>query len=199
MDSNIYLRIIPLLKLWNEWRREWVNSHREDFTRTTENNYLKDWVANYEISDWMKKVAKHPKIAFTRLVEYDLETIKHEELVRLDEEIPFRLKDFIFMDDPFLNPEKTTLWHPKDWVEAHKNSNNPSSVFVTCLPGHFLVTKPILLVDGDETKQISLVINSYFSDYVPNKALSAFHSLYFHHDVDACIERRKAPIKTFPV
>ena len=174
------------MDLWNKWRQKWIKDHQIMFTAEEELKYMQDWVANYEISDWVEKEQSNKQIGFVRRIENDFASLTHEEKERVDEEIPFRNKYSLFMDDPFLSASPNSkLWCPEDWVrEFHKNPT--PRVFVVDVGGHFVAAKPIRIREGDSCTPVMLVINSYTPNCLPNTIISSLYSLFFEQDASSC-------------
>jgi hypothetical protein len=78
-------------------RQKYIAEYSHEFTNESEKNrYMEDWVANYEISDWLKRGKCNDKliIHFFRCVERSPDTCDHEEARRLIEEAPFQHLQF---------------------------------------------------------------------------------------------------------
>jgi len=89
-DSMMFIQIA---------RINYIVAHQQDFSnKKDEGIYMKDWVANYEISDYLN-TNPNPHIIFLRNIERKPETCKHEEKKRLVEEIPFHNDDFFFLNN----------------------------------------------------------------------------------------------------
>eukprot|EP00295_Goniomonas_pacifica_P049309 CAMPEP_0175920408 /NCGR_PEP_ID=MMETSP0108-20121206/12911_1 /TAXON_ID=195067 ORGANISM="Goniomonas pacifica, Strain CCMP1869" /NCGR_SAMPLE_ID=MMETSP0108 /ASSEMBLY_ACC=CAM_ASM_000204 /LENGTH=180 /DNA_ID=CAMNT_0017243119 /DNA_START=52 /DNA_END=591 /DNA_ORIENTATION=+ len=140
------------------WRKRYVEAHLGDFTARTTAEYYRDWVANYEISDWMNQ-ERDQGVNFLRNV--DRTDLKHEEAVRLVDEVPFQhLKKFV-------HSSSGALLTPSAFLS--QDVANP--VFIvdcqdTC--GHFVLALPLLLTeDADDTPAtpVTLVLNTLPGSY----------------------------------
>lgn len=173
------------MEIWNSWRCSWINNHINDFSDDIEKkSYISNWVANYEISDWIK-MNNDPNIAFIRIVGLeDEDKVLHEEGIRYKEEAPFRENYSIFIDDPFLknNENNNSFWTPENWIENHfaLPFSERAKVFIADVSGHFVVFKPVLFLMNDGSKTpLLLLINSFKQNTLPNYVASAFFDLYF--------------------
>lgn len=164
-----------------EWRKTYIKNNEDKFSQEQKDHYIKDWVANYEISDWLKLV-KNEKVCFIRTVEYSPDTYDkatYEEKERLLEELPFFEKYRILIDDPLLDKSNKYLWHPEEWLT--KSQNTPK-VFVVDVIGHFVVALPIIC----EGNNMLLVINSYTPDSCGTMPISSFFELFFNKNYESC-------------
>jgi hypothetical protein len=161
-------------------RSGWVNNHPDEFDEKTGPAYLRDWIANYEISDWIK-LQKRPNMAFVRTIDRPPNSCDHEELIRVTEEARFvEAGNIVVIDDPSLD-EIQHLWHPSEWLQ--KNDGQPK-VFVCDVVGHFVALKPVIL---QESKlKLLLVINSFMHDSIDSQSISCCYSMYFDHDSQTC-------------
>jgi hypothetical protein len=76
-------------------RQQYIGSHASEFlSDSSRRGYLKNWVANYEISDIIK-LMRYDDVHFMRQIERG--TVHNEEERRLIEEIPFR-NGYFFME-----------------------------------------------------------------------------------------------------
>ena len=149
-------------------RHKYVLNHKSSFpvefinsgTVHDEERYLRDWVANYEISDWLK-MNKNGRIHFVRRLERDIENVHHEEKARLKEEEGFL--DLNMFYDVTLENGETLRTRPSEWVERFASTiESEPPVFIADVEGHFVVLKPIIFIapDGSESPLI-LLLNTY--------------------------------------
>lgn len=124
-------------------RKAYLETHQKDFKLEEKAYYLKDWVANYEISDYILSLQDETldNLFFFRFVGWDfpLEASKctHEEKERLVEEIPFTGKKHII--ETFY--PKRQLLTLEEWVTIYRKSiylKEKPVVFVVDIKGHFL-------------------------------------------------------------
>jgi hypothetical protein len=139
------------MRFITEDRSRYVESHPASFpTEREAQSYKKDWVANYEISDFVRNLApeisKH--IIFVRFNQYpELKSAKHEERIRLEEEKslePYIIETFAssidgitFQKDRKLNSSTAIL---------AERGGRLGRVAIIDLNGHFAVAVPC----GDE-------------------------------------------------
>ena len=129
-----------------------------------EERYLRDWVANYEIGDWLQ-LKKNRRVHFVRRIERDIADVYHEEKERLAEEAPFAHLN-MFYDVTLSSGERLHLT-PSQWLERFGESlKTEPPVFIADVEGHFVVLKPIFLIDkhGKESPLV-LVLNTFKPDY----------------------------------
>ena len=153
-------------------RQKYVLSNKTSFpveminsgTVYDEERYLRDWVANYEISDWLQ-LKKNGRVHFVRRIERDQTDVYHEEKERLGEEAPFAHLN-MFYDVTLSTGERLHLT-PSQWLERFGESlKSDPPVFIADVEGHFVVLKPIFLIDehGKESPLL-LLLNTFKPDY----------------------------------
>jgi hypothetical protein len=91
-EKQVFQQTAQVMQFISERRAEYISSHRSAFTQKEELHYLKNWVANYEISDYFQSldpdISQH--IVFVRFNQYpEYESATHEERDRLQEEAQF--------------------------------------------------------------------------------------------------------------
>ena len=141
--------VVPLvedsMKFIQNSRKMYVESQptSECFTEKDKADYMKDWVANYEISDYMRSLNDNHKnqalktLCFLRYVGLDQpesKDCKHEEKERLEEEKPFIGKKFFI--ESF--HERRRLETVDEWKKANYIGNNKTFIFIADLNGHFV-------------------------------------------------------------
>ena len=155
-----------------ETRQKYVLNHKTSFpvefinsgTVHDEEKYLRDWVANYEISDWLRKT-RNARIHFVRRIERDVGEVHHEEKLRLSEEQPFAHLCMFY--DVTIETGETLHLSPSQWLERFGGSlETDPPVFIADVGGHFVVLKPVILVgeSGSESPLI-ILLNTYKPDY----------------------------------
>ncbi|KAI6645879.1 hypothetical protein LOD99_13137 [Oopsacas minuta] len=167
-------------------RQKYVLNHKTNFpvelinsgTIYDEERYLRDWVANYEISDWLHK-KKNGKIHFVRRLERDLGEVYHEEKDRLNEEEPFLHLNMFY--DVTLNTGERLHLTPSQWLERFGESlDSDVPAFIADVGGHFVVLKPIILIDkeGKESPLI-LILNTFKPDYTKVVTVTGTFNMLF--------------------
>jgi len=138
-------------------RKNYLNAYSSNFkTKKEKKEYMRDWVANFEISDLFRNTpmtfdnlyfARHCAMTYPTLAE----KCQHEQKRRLFEELPFAenktfLESFnprreLFSEDEFVAKDRSSL---------NFNDDKPM-VFVGDLMGHYitLVALKIKLENGD--------------------------------------------------
>ncbi|KAJ5075228.1 hypothetical protein M0811_07581 [Anaeramoeba ignava] len=174
--DNLVPYVEDAMKFIQNDRENYVKTHSNEFsTEKEKENYLRDWVANYEISDYIKYKA-NPNVIFSRFIERDFgpfSKLNHEEKRRLEEEVPFRKYKF-FLDSP--NPKKgeqNILQNPEEWLNENiknenitKNENDSqidwksNKIIITDSTGHFTVSLPLILLQNQKKTNTLLVLNS---------------------------------------
>lgn len=176
-------------------RRAYVVVHRGAFTdERAVQEYFSDWVANYEISDYLLKEAAcgvlPTSVHFLRFNQMpEVGKAEHEELERMSEEMPFgkALQEGVndkesceleptasrYIIEVF-SPERQ-LVRPETWLGRH-HALEPC-VFVVDVNGHFVVAMPLIEdVPGQEHKRL-LVLNSSHANYLRSRALAFLFDL----------------------
>lgn len=164
-------RLAAVMSWLQSERKAYVLSHASEFVDAASvTKYMRDWVANYEISDWLgRRAATGARpIGFIRHIERDPDSCAHEEARRLPEEAPFaELLLFIEL-----------------WDGATRSHLRPSQVpvsarcqraYVADLLGHFVAYRPVRLLCSDGSDRIDdvlLLINSMASNYCTRPAVA---------------------------
>ena len=153
-------------------RHKYVLSHKSSFpvefinsgTVHDEERYLRDWVANYEISDWLR-MKKNGRVHFVRRIERDLDNVHHEEKTRLKEEEAFM--DLNMFYDVTVESGETLRLRPSEWLERFAGTlESEPPVFVADVEGHFVVLKPIIFTDSNGSESpLILLLNTYKPGY----------------------------------
>lgn len=168
-DTNkVYKQVEKAMKFIYIDRMKYLEEYENEFSNERERSaYLSDWVANYEISDYMTAFP-NKRIHFVRAIERNFEKVNHEEKRRLEEEIPFRNLDF-FVDGA---GQKTS---PKDW----KQMSWENVIFIVDMVGHFVVMKPVLLKMNQNIEKTLLLINSMKGDHLSRDMTKKVFHLWF--------------------
>lgn len=156
-------------------RTEYINKNSNLFLSEIEKQfYLKDWVANYEISDYLK-TNPLKNLFFFRFCGLDFPTeaaeCKHEEAKRLIEEEPFKGQTYFI--ESFYPEQK--LQSINDWKKNYKDflqNNDEGIVFVTDLKGHFVVFFAFFLLLNNKKIPFVILIDSTKNTYM-NSAVTA--------------------------
>ncbi|KAL6055611.1 RNA pseudouridylate synthase domain containing protein 2 [Balamuthia mandrillaris] len=169
-----------------EKKRGLFNVHSEARTR-----YMKDWVANYEISDWLKQHGQEKyydgrtRIHFVRQVERNVEQCKHEERRRLKEEEQFHHLAFFVESKSEEDETETMLLTPLEWASTHlklkqEKNDKRRDVFIMDLGGHFAVM--VCFVDGDveAEQETAVLLNTTQTDYHERAVVDAVCRMYFY-------------------
>eukprot|EP01130_Rhizamoeba_saxonica_P002854 TRINITY_DN1269_c5_g2_i1.p1 TRINITY_DN1269_c5_g2~~TRINITY_DN1269_c5_g2_i1.p1 ORF type:complete len:186 (+),score=42.37 TRINITY_DN1269_c5_g2_i1:847-1404(+) len=171
-------RVEEFMEYLQEDRSNYINGHRDLFKdNSARNKYQRDWVANYEISDWLK-LKYHKNTLFIRNIEPDPQNCDHVEAERLVEEVPFR--DFPY-SNWFVEVSRngtTELVAPHLW-EGSDGEND--IVCIVDLLGHFGVIKPFEVVgDDDSVEEVLVLINTTNNDYLHKPILQWFYQKWFN-------------------
>ena len=124
-----------------ECRQKYVDTHQSDFKNEKEQrDYLRDYVANYEISDFLQHTTKEKpfeNVFFIRYVAWgfpeEASSCTHEEQNRIQEELKFLEEDFI-MESFCPKREVESLF---EWKKINREKEE-CLVFVGDLKGHFV-------------------------------------------------------------
>jgi hypothetical protein len=152
------------MKFIFDWRSKYIQDHLSDFpTEKSKKDYIRAWIANYEISDYLKSKSPLANILFLRYnetPEYDHAT--HEEKDRMKEQFPFGGKKGQKSDQSSFGPndsmmivEKFTperkLLRPEDAITDPNIRKFRAAVidvnghFVTCVPYHDSDGKKVII------------------------------------------------------
>ena len=167
-------------------RQKYVLHHKSSFpvelinsgTVKDEERYLQDWVANYEISDWLRK-NRNASIHFVRRIERDLGEVLHEEKSRLSEEEPFSHLNMFY--DVTTETGETLHLSPSQWLERFGGSlETHPPVFIADVGGHFVVLKPVILVGkGGSESPLIILLNTYKPDYTKVPTVTGTFNMLF--------------------
>jgi hypothetical protein len=131
-------------------------------TETERKRYQKDWVANFEISDWLVS-QRNENVVFARTIDLDNDQ-EHEELERMSVQQPFE-DQALFLDSSD-GKGGQTLQHCSTWLEGHplQAYHIRKPVFIADGRGHFFVMKPTLVTDSKQPdtppREVLIVLNS---------------------------------------
>ena len=169
-----------------ETRQKYVLHHKSSFpveflnsgTVHDEERYLRDWVANYEVSNWLRK-NKNTNIHFVRRIERDVGEVYHEEKSRLSEEEPFSHLNMFF--DVTIETGETLHLSPSQWLERFGGCLEAHPpVFIADVGGHFVVLKPVILVgEGGSESPLILLLNTYNPDYTKVPTVTGTFKMLF--------------------
>lgn len=183
-----------------ECRQVYVDANTPDFKSPSEvAHYKSDWVANYEISDYLVAEAGRgsllDSVHFFRYNQIpELESATHEERLRLEDERCFgsalpgggdckvnaELEPGAtrFFVERFL-PEHALL-RPEQWAR-HRERDAAPPVFVVDVHDHFVAAVPLVIEPSSDTAggPTLLVVNTTGANYLHNPALVYLFDLVF--------------------
>eukprot|EP00470_Lotharella_oceanica_P010091 CAMPEP_0170188704 /NCGR_PEP_ID=MMETSP0040_2-20121228/45001_1 /TAXON_ID=641309 /ORGANISM="Lotharella oceanica, Strain CCMP622" /LENGTH=327 /DNA_ID=CAMNT_0010436059 /DNA_START=99 /DNA_END=1082 /DNA_ORIENTATION=- len=194
-----------MASIYND-RLKYTKDHAQAFpTPNDVEKYLRDWVANYEISDYLIKEMKGQTedvggIHFVRYNQYpERNGATFEEKARLAEEKRFGGHKFgdkarveleegaaRFLIEPFV-PERK-LCRPEEWMDwrnklsKQKSSQSPFQIFVLDLNGHFCTAFSCFVKKAGTGKEASphlVMINTTNSSYISSGAPCAAYDIAF--------------------
>jgi hypothetical protein len=146
---------------YHQDRVEYLKRYASEFeTEDEKNHYLNDWIANYEISDFMRLKMKDPKVHFIRRIEKG--TVKHEELRRVAEEKPFREYEFfveLFVTEEEKSPEELQrrLVTASEWRELRRSGVHNGNTFIFDTLGHFVLLKALYFRKAENEEPIPVL------------------------------------------
>lgn len=174
-------------------RTAWLDAHSKDFTPVARQRYLSAWVANFEISDWLREKSP-PGVYFARYNQWpEFGVSTHEEAERLIEEKQFGGKtgpegnvygpgEAVFFVEQFrpwkfLRPEEFNppLLHPL--------------VLAADLNGHFVTCAALKLREGETEVPMLLVLNTTGTKYADH--CGYVFDLCFHPEAAVANGQRK--------
>ncbi|CAD8089373.1 unnamed protein product [Paramecium sonneborni] len=139
---------------------QWLNSNSKDA-----NNYMKDWVANFEISDYLRS-KKFENIYFIRNVAFDhpelMNEIKYEEKDRVQEELPFK-GDSIFIDYGFTS----------QFIKRKDFEYSSQHIYVIDILGHFICS----IVLENQGKKLILLLETMENNRIKNPTIQQFYKI----------------------
>eukprot|EP00746_Dinoflagellata_sp_MGD_P027350 gnl/MRDRNA2_/MRDRNA2_164566_c0_seq1.p1 gnl/MRDRNA2_/MRDRNA2_164566_c0~~gnl/MRDRNA2_/MRDRNA2_164566_c0_seq1.p1 ORF type:complete len:323 (-),score=65.81 gnl/MRDRNA2_/MRDRNA2_164566_c0_seq1:107-1075(-) len=174
-------------------RKSYIQNHQKDFPSYDEQEeYMRAWVANYEISDYLQKSNAPQNSYFFRYNQWpERDAATHEERDRIEEErefgsdalgnkgsVPLMEGATRFILERF-QPQRM-LQRPEAWLSEHENEVSFTApvlpcIFIVDVNGHFLVAFDAIL-DG---KLTLVVINTTAGSYLQYPALSYIFDLVF--------------------
>ncbi len=175
-------------------RQQYITENPHEFkTKKDKEKYMKDWVANYEISDLLQIFPPlNDNVFFLRHVSFQypnlVKDVKHEEKRRLVEEEQFQDQKFII--ESFSKVRK--LQTIDQWIYEEKAKklieSNKSLVFVTDLLGHFVTILACGMKKEDgKIEKTLLLINSVEENYLKHsrcqEALFTIAQLVFPEEI----------------
>jgi len=166
-------------------RRDYIHKYQHEFKSVEdEKKYMLDWVANYEIGDWLTTHFSK-QVHFFRHLHKSVEPgtpVDHEEERRLPEEEPFLPRKYVLQSqDGSEKSPRSVMRIGEDFVQYHKGQQlNP--VFIVDVIGHFVVGKPLLLKGGDREDHmpVFLCINSTVGNYLRSSSFPELFDLWFN-------------------
>lgn len=189
-----------VMKFVQQCRHEYIEKHTTRFENPSVDipHYQSDWVANYEISDFLRTEAATGALSdsihffrYNQMPEFD--EAKHEERERMEEErcfgsavipgdkqsAPLQPGATRFIVECFVAPEQG-LRRPEHWAQAHMEHGTPA-VFVVDVNGHFVVAVPLKIQEmlGDAVVHTLVVINTSSACYLDSPALVYLFDLAF--------------------
>eukprot|EP00933_Yihiella_yeosuensis_P002227 TRINITY_DN10368_c0_g4_i1.p1 TRINITY_DN10368_c0_g4~~TRINITY_DN10368_c0_g4_i1.p1 ORF type:complete len:317 (-),score=58.27 TRINITY_DN10368_c0_g4_i1:82-1032(-) len=209
-QSKVVTQVSRAMAYISKARRAFIAERAADFKdKELQRRYMSDWVANYEISDFLRSQASQaekdgfPKnLFFFRYNQMpEIDDAKHEELARLEEERCFggRLLGSAgdkatcelepgasrFIVEQFL-PTRDLL-RPSDWAlasSASTSTRESPDVFIVDVNGHFVAAAAMYIEEEgeascSESMPTLLVINTTHGNYLDRPALTYLFDLAF--------------------
>eukprot|EP01022_Parablepharisma_sp_SALTPOND_P034204 TRINITY_DN908_c0_g1_i1.p1 TRINITY_DN908_c0_g1~~TRINITY_DN908_c0_g1_i1.p1 ORF type:complete len:275 (-),score=30.48 TRINITY_DN908_c0_g1_i1:158-982(-) len=154
-----------------ESRKTYIENNKDEFGKEIDiKSYIKDWVATYEMSDYLRQIKEVPEnLVFLRQVAWDhpenVMGINHEEAIRVKEELPFKGQGFFI--ETFAPTRR--LWTVAEWMKNCKKDlkkANKPLVVIADLLGHFVTCLCFELIRGTQTKKTVLLLDSTTMRYL---------------------------------
>lgn len=182
-------------------RERWMSSRPGEYPSASDKRrYASAWVANYEISDYLRqRPSVQPELSnvfFLRHNQWpERRNATHEERVRLVEEEAFggsvdssgRAKfepgSSVYIVEVFV-PERR-LQTPEEFRKQHVHKINPAdtcAIFLADLNGHFVVALPLLLAQSgnpSEAANAVAVVNTTGTSYLENMTCCFIYDLIY--------------------
>ena len=192
----IEARVDTTLKTYHDWRKAYVERFPAKFkSKADANSYMKNWIANYEISDHLRQycaatrnsssTSRLNQILFVRANQWP---IRHEatleEYDRMEEEERFGGKaselgvDFdaekgersVIIEIP----NKKLLLKPDEWMSQHARATPYPRIAVVDLQGHYAVALCFKSAGGVPT---TIHFNTMGPPYIQHHMLLLTHAL----------------------
>jgi len=170
-EKNVHV-VEPVMQWLRNRRLNYVSENENEFKNEREKRgYLSDWVANFEISDYIKENFQgNDHIFFIRHLNegmgIPLDLLKHEELKRLKEEEEFKGYEWII----------ETSSHRCVPQEFNRNFGSCNKdIFMTWIAGHYVVMIPMRL--NNESHLV--LFNSCKEKYIDQSIVRQLGNLYF--------------------
>jgi len=160
-------------------RRAWIAQQQKSFTSRSSQQYMKAWVANYEVSDYMIQSGDRAAgVFFMRYNQWpERNTAEHEELARLQleesqfggnqtgdkTEVALEQGAARFIIEEFRPVRQLT--RTADWGPHAENS-----VFVIDLNGHFVAALSAIV----DQKRTLILFNTTSANYINGAAAATF-------------------------
>ena len=196
LDLNVKELVEPHLEqamktIYNQ-RAKYISEFAHEFSTPKEKNkYLKDWIANYEISDVMREQCfQRENLFFFRQNPFnfpkEVQKIKHEELKRLKDIEHLKEEEFII--------EKFCVKNGLIAINQFKQENyfktlikNDKSMILICdLVGHFVCFVVCFVFYNDTIEKNIILVNSTENNYIfcRKKEIEAIADLTFQLNKD---------------
>jgi len=198
--SEVAAKAESMMQFLQQCRKRYVNDHLSDFHGAgDDSHYMRDWVANYEISDYLCGQAEQEllpdNIHFFRYNQMpEIETATHEERMRLEEERCFGVAvsdgDKVtaklepgatrFIVERFTSEH--ALLRPEHWFKQKTSEDQAPPVFVVDVNDHFVAAVPLFVVENPSKpagEPVLIVVNTTGSSYLRSPALVYLFDLAF--------------------
>ena len=164
-DSKVVRSLIEApMKSIQTQRKEYIASHKSEFkTRRDEDGYITDWVANFEISDYIQSInSELDNVFFLRHCGWEFPELaaetKHEEARRIEEEKCFKgQKVFIEVFWP-----KRKLMSIEEFIKERRDikifKEGRPMVFIADLLGHFVTFVALKIRETTKIVQEGLIL-----------------------------------------
>jgi hypothetical protein len=171
-DESVVLPLIEQAMIQIQKAREdYILKNKQKFSDPEINKYISDWVANYEISDYLMMNKNIQNLFFLRYVVFHFPTIakdlKHEELLRSEEEEPFKEEVFIIESFHVERTLKSIVKFKADSAVLRCYEENKGLVFAGDFRGHFVILLNVKIVkQNGELENSILLLNSINTNYL---------------------------------
>jgi len=180
--------IVKIMSYMHSKRTTYIRKHPDEFkTEKERKGYCSDWLANFEVSDYIKENYSERLMILRHLSKSNnapLDLYKHEEKKRLVEEDKYLPHKYI-LEQPTKNTDGTTgilRYTPDEWV-GKRSKETPC--IVADVIGHFLVIQPV--IDEHGTNMLVIINSSKESNYTNYPIMGHFYDLHF----GGCYEQKK--------
>ena len=188
-DTRILAETREVMRFVRDARRRYVESHADDFEdEKARRRYMRDWVANYEVSDYFIRLFASTRMRASSSVHFlrfnqipERYKATHEELERMTEELPFgKTADETHFSRFIVETyrPKRALLRPEVWKKGRASADDVPTLLLD-LNGHFCVGIPLRVRTEDRTRSTLLLLNTTKGSYCNTRTALFAYGLFY--------------------